>query len=80
MEIAWPDGGTHQLASDLPLDRAVEITEVETASESWTGHACKDSNIARSGSGATPISTDMDRLLIDHSILEIYAYITSTIG
>ena len=27
VEIAWPDGGTRQLTRDLPLDRAIEITE-----------------------------------------------------
>jgi ASPIC and UnbV len=29
VEIAWPDGGTRQVARDLPLDRAVVITEGE---------------------------------------------------
>ena len=27
VEISWPDGGTRQIVRDVPLDRAVEITE-----------------------------------------------------
>jgi ASPIC and UnbV/FG-GAP-like repeat len=30
VEIIWPDGGTRQIVANLPLDRAVEVTEGRT--------------------------------------------------